>query len=105
MPERLAETQKRLQAGDKRARQIFETIGRYLGYAVAHNDNFYTLKRILILGRVTSGDAGNILLEEANRVLKTEFPETAARVTLSVPSEKEKRHGQAMVAASLPEVR
>jgi len=104
LPERLAETQKRLQAGDKGARQIFETIGRYLGYAVAHNSNFYALKRILILGRVTSGDAGNILIEEANRVLKADFPEIATRVILSVPSEKEKRHGQAMVAASLPVV-
>jgi len=101
---RLAETQKRLQAGDKGARQIFETIGRYLGYAVAHNGNFYALKRILILGRVTSGDAGNILIEEASRVLKADFPEIATRVILSVPSEKEKCHGQAMVAASLPEV-
>ena len=105
LPERLAETQKRLQAGDPGARQIFETIGRYLGYTVAHHDSFYALKRILILGRVTSGDAGNILIEAANRVLKTEFPEVAARVSLSMPNEKEKRHGQAMVAASLPEVR
>jgi len=105
LPERLAETQKRLQAGDKGARQIFESIGRYLGYAVAHNDTLYTLKRILILGRVTSGDAGSLLIEEANRVLETEFPDVAARVTISVPSETEKRHGQAMVAASLPEVK
>ncbi len=104
LPERLAETQKRLQAGDKNARQIFETIGRYLGYAVAHNDSFYALKRILILGRVTSGDAGSILIEEATRVLQAEFPEVAARVTISVPGETEKRHGQAMVAASLPDV-
>ena len=104
LADRLAETQKRLQAGDKGARQIFETIGRYLGYAVAHNDNFYVLKRILILGRVTSGDGGSILIEEANRVLQTEFPEIATHVSLSMPGEKEKRHGQAMVAASLPEV-
>ena len=104
LPERLAETQQRLQAGDKGARQIFETIGRYLGYAVAHHDSLYALKRILILGRVTSGDGGNILIEEANRVLQSEFPDVASRVSLSMPNEKEKRHGQAMVAASLPEV-
>jgi predicted NBD/HSP70 family sugar kinase len=104
LPERLAETQRRLQEGDRNARQVFETIGRYLGYTIAHHDRFYVLKRILILGRVTSGNAGNILIEEANRVLQAEFPEIAARVTISVPSEKEKRHGQAMVAASLPEL-
>ena len=105
LADRLAETQKRLLAGDKGARQIFETIGRYLGYAVAHNNNFFDLKRILILGRVTSGDAGSILIEEAHRVLEAEFPEVAARVSISMPGEKEKRHGQAMVAASLPEVK
>ena len=104
LADRLAEIQKRLQAGDKGARQIFETIGRYLGYAVAQHDSFFALKQILILGRVTSGDAGSILIEEANRVLKTEFPDVAARASISMPGEKEKRHGQAMVAASLPEV-
>ena len=105
MPERLAETQQLLQQGHRGARQVFATIGRYLGYTVAHNDNFFTLKRVLVLGRVTSGDAGNILLEEATRVLQREFPDIAARVTLSMPGETEKRHGQAMVAASLPEIR
>jgi predicted NBD/HSP70 family sugar kinase len=102
LPERLAETQQRLQAGDPAARRVFVSIGRYLGYAVAHAANFYTLKRVLILGRVTSGDAGGILIEEARRVLQKEFPDLAGAVTLSVPGEKEKRHGQAMVAASLP---
>lgn len=104
LPERLAEVQQRLQRGDAAARQIFVSIGRYLGYAVAHADTFYTLKHILILGRVTSGDAGTILVEEASRVLQAEFPELAARVAIRVPSEKEKRHGQAMVAASLPDI-
>ncbi len=105
LPEQLSETQNLLQQGHAGARQVFETIGRYLGYTVAHNDDFYTLKRVLVLGRVTSGDAGTILLEEAHRVLQREFPDLAARVTLSMPGEKEKRHGQAMVAASLPEIR
>ena len=71
---------------------------------MAQHDSFFALKQILILGRVTSGDAGSILIEEANRVLKTEFPDVAARASISMPGEKEKRHGQAMVAASLPEV-
>jgi len=103
LPERLAETQKRLQAGDATARKIFESMGRFLGYTIAHMDAFYAQKRILILGRVTSGDAGCIMITEAERVLKTEFADIATRVTINMPGEKEKRHGQAMVAASLPE--
>ena len=38
----------------------------------------------------------------AQRVLREEFPELAGRVALHMPDEKEKRHGQAMAAASLP---
>jgi hypothetical protein len=38
-------------------------------------------------------------------VLETDFPELSARVQLHMPSEKEKRHGQAMAAASLPTLR
>jgi predicted NBD/HSP70 family sugar kinase len=105
LPERLAATQEHLARGDARARKVFASLGRYLGYTVAHQHDFFELKRVLLLGRVTSGDAGTILLEEANRVLREEFPAIAGRVTLSMPNETEKRHGQAMVAASLPVLR
>jgi hypothetical protein len=35
-------------------------------------------------------------------VLDVEFPELAARIGFHVPDEHEKRHGQAIAAASLP---
>jgi hypothetical protein len=41
-------------------------------------------------------------MERATQVLCEEFPELASRVSLHMPDEKEKRHGQAMAAASLP---
>ena len=44
-------------SGDERARLIFETIGYYVGYGVAHYADFYELRHVLILGRVTSGEA------------------------------------------------
>ncbi|MDD5704694.1 MAG: ROK family protein [Kiritimatiellae bacterium] len=103
LPERLAEMQRRLAAGDRTARDIFVAVGRFLGYAVAYADDFYQLKRFLALGRVTSGAAGDIIVKEATDVLTREFPDVAAKVKLEVPDEKQKRHGQAMVAASLPE--
>jgi predicted NBD/HSP70 family sugar kinase len=88
--------------GDERAAGIYETIGVYLGYAVAHYAEFYDLRHLLILGRVTSGQGGAVILQRAREVLKQEFPELARTVTFHMPDEKEKRHGQAMAAASLP---
>ncbi len=102
LPERLAEMQRRLADGDAVARDIFTAVGRFLGYAVAHADSFYKLKRFLALGRVTSGGAGDIIVKESTQVLREEFPEIAERVRIEMPDEKSKRHGQAVVAASLP---
>ena len=47
------------------------------GYAVAHYADFYDIRQILALGRVTSGAGGDLLLREAKRVLETEFPTEA----------------------------
>ena len=77
-------------------------VGYYLGYAIAHYADFYELKHVLILGRVTSGRGGPLILEGANEVLQTEFPELAARVNIQLPDEKSRRVGQSIAAASLP---
>ena len=90
-----------LEAGDERARKIWETIGCYAGYAIAHYADFYDIKHMLILGRVTSGSGGNIVLEKANEVLAAEFPELAKKIELHLPDEKTRRVGQAVAAASL----
>jgi predicted NBD/HSP70 family sugar kinase len=100
--DKLEAVQKLLGAGDERARRIFETIGCYLGYGLAHYADFYELRHVLILGRVTSGDGGNIILNQAREVLKEEFPELAEKVELHLPDESSRRVGQAVAAASLP---
>ncbi len=102
LPGRLVAVQNLMRAGDARAARLFETIGVYLGYTLAWLDAFYTLDHVLILGRVTSGGGGSVILEQAARVLKTEFPVLADRLRLHVPDEQFKRHGQAIAAASLP---
>ncbi|MFM7102177.1 MAG: ROK family protein [Verrucomicrobiota bacterium] len=102
LPERLKAVQKFMAAGDERAARLYRTIGAYLGYSVAHYADFYDLRHLLILGRVTSGRGGDLIVEEARRVLAGEFPELAAAVQFHLPDEKEKRHGQAIAAASLP---
>lgn len=102
---RLAETQKLMAAGDGRARKIYETIGVYFGYAIAHFADFYQVRNLLVLGRVMTGEGGDLILSLAKEVLRREFPELAERIQLRTPGEKEKRHGQAVAAASLPRLR
>jgi predicted NBD/HSP70 family sugar kinase len=102
--EKLKAVQEKLEAGDEGATQIWRTIGVYLGYALAHYADFYALKHALILGRVTSGRGGTLILEEANDVLRGEFPDLAARLHIQLPDEKSRRVGQSIAAASLPEL-
>jgi predicted NBD/HSP70 family sugar kinase len=104
LPEQLKEVQRLMAEGDRRAASIYRTIGVYLGYGAAHFARFYALKHLLILGRVTTGPGGDVILEQARRVLSADFPDLAARLTFHVPDEKTKRHGQAIAAASLPAV-
>jgi len=104
LPEKLKHVQELMDQGDPRARKIYETIGTYFGYAAAHLAEFYDLENILILGRVTSGPGGEIIIGGAKEVLKTEFPDLADKIAFHIPDEKQKRHGQAVAAASLPAV-
>ncbi len=99
---RLVEVQRLMAAGDERARKIYETIGVYLGYTMAHFADFYEIRNLLVLGRVMTGTGGDLILSVAAEVMRAEFPELAAAIRVHTPGEKEKRHGQAVAAASLP---
>ena len=57
-----------------------------------------------MLGRVTSGPGGDDIIHGAREVLDVEFPELARRIAFHVPNEHDKRHGQAIAAASLPAI-
>ena len=99
--EKLKVVQERLAAGDKGAEQIFETIGTYFGYAVANYAQFYDIDYLQISGRVTSGKAGDIIIDKAKEVLSAEYPDLAEKITLFLPGEYERRIGQSVAAASL----
>ena len=103
--EKLKVVQKLMAEGDKRAADIYDTIGVYFGYTIAYYARFYDIKHVLIMGRVTSGEGGAILLARANEVLKTEYPELAAKIKLHIPDEKARRVGQSVAAASLPKIK
>ena len=100
--EKLKVVQGLMKEGHEGAAAIYDTIGAYFGYAIAFYSEFYDIKHVLIMGRVTSGDGGVILLERAQEVLDKEFPELAAKIELHIPDEKSRRVGQSVAAASLP---
>ena len=103
-PERLKAVQERMERDDPAARRIYETIGVYFGYTLAWFAEFYETRHLLLLGRVTSGEGGAVIIREGQRVLNAVSPELGAAVAISTPDEQLKRHGQAIAAASLPEI-
>ena len=103
--EKLKVVQGLMKEGDERAAAIYDTIGAYFGYAIAFYAEFYDIKHVLIMGRVTSGDGGALLLERAQEVLDVEFPELAKKIQLHIPDEKSRRVGQSVAAASLPKIK
>ena len=104
LPAKLKEVQSLMKVGDPRARTIYETVGVYLGYALPEFATVYDYSHVLLLGRGTTGPGGDIIMETAREVLRVDFPELASKVDLRMPGEKDKRHGQAIAAASLPEL-
>ncbi len=102
--EKLKLVQQKLEAGHEGAIKIWQSMGYYLGYAIAHYADFYDLKHVLILGRCTSGKGGDLILNGANEVLNSEFPELAKQVNIQLPDEKSRRVGQSIAAASLPAI-
>lgn len=84
------------------ANKIFESIGVYLAYALAFYAEFYQIKHVLILGRVTSGIGGDTILSVCKETLNKEFPEYS-NFNIQMPSEYMRRVGQSIAAASLPE--
>ena len=103
--EKLKDVQGLMEENDPRAAAIYDTIGVYFGYAIAYYSLFYDIKHVLIMGRVTSGEGGVIILDRANKVLNEEFPELAKKCELHIPDEKSRRVGQSVAAASLPEIK
>ena len=102
--EKLKVVQGLMEKGDERAAAIYDTIGAYFGYAIAFYTEFYDINHVLIMGRVTSGEGGVILLERAQEVLDKEFPELASKIKLHIPDESSRRVGQSVAAASLPKL-
>ena len=100
--DRLGEVQALMRQDDRRARRVYETIGAYLGYTIPWYARFYEIRHLLLLGRVTSGAGGRVIVDRARAILGDEYPDLAGAISITTPDEQFKRHGQAIAAASLP---
>ncbi|MBQ2717102.1 MAG: ROK family protein [Clostridia bacterium] len=101
--EKLNVIQDLMKNGDEMAKTIYADIGIYLGYAIPFYAEFYDIKHLLLLGRVTSGKGGSIIMENAKKVLEEEF--SHLNINIEMPDEKNKRVGQSIAAASLTEIK
>ena len=80
-------------------RGIYQSIGVYLGHTLPYYWDLYGFKHVLLLGRVMSGEGGNIILDVARKVINEEY--TDYKFNIHTPDEKARRVGQSVAAASL----
>ncbi len=101
--EKLKVVQGEMERGSEAARDIYRSIGVYLGHTLGYYGMYYDISHVLLLGRVMSGQGGELVIGEARRVIGEEYPQLAS-VELHLPDEKIRRVGQSVAAASLPQI-
>ncbi len=97
--ERFACLRRRMDSGDEIAAGVYRDLGIYLGHALALYSRFYRIDYALIMGGVAGGPGGDILLDEARRVLRQEYPHCTFPV--EAPDDKVRQLGQSVAAAAL----
>ena len=102
LPERLKVVQAAMEKGDAKALKVYVEIGRFLAHTIPWYNEFYDYENMMILGRVTSGLGGEIILETAKTMLKDCYPEWAEKIDVFMPDEKARRLGQSVAAAQIP---
>merc|ERR1711948_61846 len=88
---------------EAKARELYETVGVYLGYGLAQYCEFYKIDHVMILGRVSKGKGGDVMLQTAQKVLQTEFPDLPP-IQFHTADDHFKAVGQCIAAAALPTV-
>ena len=102
LPERLKVVQAAMEKREEVALKVYLMIGRYLANAAAWYHEFYDFSNLMILGRVTSGFGGDILLQTARMGLEAISPALAEKIDIFMPDEKARRLGQSVAAAQIP---
>lgn len=97
--QKLAAVQDLMNQNNAEAQAVYASLGVYFGHAAALYHDFYGMKNILLMGRAVSGKGGDVILDEAKKVLREDYPELG--INIALPDEKTRRVGQAVTAASL----
>ena len=105
LPERLKVVQAAMEKREELALRVYLMIGRYLANAAAWYHEFYDYQNLMILGRVTSGFGGSVILETAKMGLEALDPALAEQIDIFMPDEKARRLGQSVAAAQIPELK
>ncbi len=105
LPDRLKMIQEAMAKQEEIALKVYLMIGRYLANAAAWYHEFYDFQNLMILGRVTSGFGGSIILETAKMGLEAVDPALADEIDIFMPDEKARRLGQSVAAAQIPVVK
>lgn len=100
---KLKSVQELMEKGDEKAASVYRSIGAYLGHTIPLYCKFYEIRHILLLGRVMSGEGGAVIVSEAKRLLREEYPQL--KLSISLPDESSRRVGQSFTAAGLPVVK
>ena len=102
LPERLKVVQAAMEKREELALRVYLMIGRYLANAAAWYHEFFDYSNLMILGRVTSGFGGDIILNTARMGLEAVDPMLAEQIDIFMPDEKARRLGQSVAAAQIP---
>ena len=102
--EKLKYVQKMAEDGVPSAVAIFRSIGAYLAHTIPLYARLYSIRHLLVLGRVASGVGGETIVEECKRILAEDYPQLAKEINVTLPDENMRRVGQSIAAASLPQL-
>lgn len=83
--------------GDPAAAQIFLRMGDYYGYSILWFAQFYSIRKVVFLGRVASGTGGELVLDRATQILDR----YSSGISIILPDEMSRRLGQSYTAAGL----
>jgi len=95
--------QKAMVENPEKASDLYRTCGVYLGYGLAQYCEHYKIDHVMILGRVSKGAGGDLMLQVAAEVLATEFPELP-KIEFHTADDHFKAVGQCIAAAALPQI-
>jgi len=95
--------QKAMKDNPEKASALYRTCGVYLGYGLAQYCEFYKIDHVMILGRVSKGDGGDLMLKTASEVLAAEFPDLPP-IQFHTADDHFKAVGQCIAAAALPKI-